>query len=401
MLRRQPPVHSPTGLRALVAGAAGAAGLAAHQTLTRRISEHWNARNVLLTSSGTVALSLAMRAWSRAGHKLIALPAYGCFDLATAADGADVRIVLYDVDPTSLAPDVDSLRRALEREPAALVLAHLYGIPLNVPELARQAADRGVAVIEDAAQAIGAETGGRAAGSFGSVSLLSFGRGKGLTGGSGGALLSHDDAGDRALAGARSLVEKSSAGWSDVARAGIQWIFGRPALYALPSALPFLRLGETVYRAPEPVHGLSRAAGRMVLENWAAALSAVSHRRRVAARLQAAARQWDTWRTFVLPAGRTGGYLRFPLLAEVDVRSVLNDGEARRLGIASSYPAPLNRLPGFASRCINANEQFPGAEHLAARLFTLPAHELLTQHDLSALERWLAQTAASLRGKSV
>jgi dTDP-4-amino-4,6-dideoxygalactose transaminase len=338
-----------------------------------------------------------MRAWSRPDNKPIALPAYGCYDLATAADGAGARIVLYDLDPQTLSPEPESLRRALEREPAALVLVHLYGIPVDVLELTRQAASLGVAVIEDAAQALGAEVGGRPAGSFGSVSLLSFGRGKGLTGGSGGALLSHDDTGDRALLDARAVVQQSGAGWSDLARAGVQWLFGRPAVYGLPSSLPFLRLGETVYRAPEPPHGLTRAAARMVLENWPAAFNAVDHRRQVAAQLEAAARQWDAWRTFPVPAGRKGGYLRFPLLAQVDLAAQLSSVDAQRLGIVGSYPLPLHKLPGFPGRCLNADERFPGAEQLAARLFTLPAHELLSRRDVSALERWLAATAASAR----
>jgi dTDP-4-amino-4,6-dideoxygalactose transaminase len=135
----------------------------------------------------------------------------------------------------------------------------------------------------------------------------------------------------------------------------------------------------------------------MVLENWPAALNAVDHRRRVAAQLEAAARPWDAWRTFPVPAGREGGYLRFPLLAQVDLAAALRSADALRLGIAGSYPLPLHRLPTFPSRCLNADERFPGAEQLAARLFTLPTHELLTRRDLSALERWLAATAASAR----
>lgn len=397
--RRQLPVHSTLTLRALMSGAVGAMGVNAQRALTWRIRNYWGARDVAFTSGGTAALSLAMRAALRGDDALIALPAYGCYDLATAAEGAGARVVLYDLEPHSLAPDPESLERALKLGPRALVLVHLFGLPVDIMSLAARAAGQGVVIIEDAAQAIGALLGGRPAGSFGSVSILSFGRGKGLTGGSGGALLANDDTGSRILEHARLSLAGTRAGWSDLARAAAQWTVGRPALYSLPAALPFLRLGQTVYHPPQSPRVLSRAAAGMIFRNWKSALEAAARRRATATRLIAAARTNSAWRTLPLTSEGVASYLRLPLLANGDARAVVLSRSAAKLGIMQGYPMPIVKLPGFAHRCINGNERFPGAELLAERLFTLPTHDLLNDRDVLALQHWLSDTGAEKPGR--
>ena len=85
------------------------------------ITEKFKAHSVLLTDSGTSALTLAIHTLCGArSNRLVALPAYGCYDIATAADGADVKVVLYDVSPHTLGPDVTSLKRALSSKPAVM-----------------------------------------------------------------------------------------------------------------------------------------------------------------------------------------------------------------------------------------------------------------------------------------
>ena len=90
----------------------GAPALAAARAL---VSRWFGSRDVLLTDSGTSALALALRmaVAARPDRPTVALPAWACYDLATAADAADVGVVLYDLDPATLGPDWASLDRAL------------------------------------------------------------------------------------------------------------------------------------------------------------------------------------------------------------------------------------------------------------------------------------------------
>ncbi|MDQ3520445.1 MAG: DegT/DnrJ/EryC1/StrS family aminotransferase, partial [Gemmatimonadota bacterium] len=80
--------------------------------MRQRLTERFGAQAVALTDSGTSALVLALRLAAGAGGT-VAFPGYACIDLAAAARFAGVRVRLYDVDPASLSPDLDSVRRTL------------------------------------------------------------------------------------------------------------------------------------------------------------------------------------------------------------------------------------------------------------------------------------------------
>jgi dTDP-4-amino-4,6-dideoxygalactose transaminase len=85
----------------------------------------------------------------------VALPGYTCYDVATAAVGADARILLYDLDPETLAPDWGSLERTLEAGAGVVVLAPLYGYPFDWSAGEALAARHDAILVEDAAQGAG------------------------------------------------------------------------------------------------------------------------------------------------------------------------------------------------------------------------------------------------------
>ena len=187
--RRQLPAYSPLTLGAVLAGVAGLVSDAdaARAAAIDALGGAFDCTEILLTASGTAALTLAIRA-AIAGRAAasVALPAYGCYDLATAADGGGFPVVLYDLDPATLAPDLASVRAALNLGARAVVLAHWYGVPAD-PEPVRAAVQSvGGCLIEDAAQGAGARMQGRPVGVQGDLTVLSFGRGKGIAAGRGG-----------------------------------------------------------------------------------------------------------------------------------------------------------------------------------------------------------------------
>jgi len=399
--RFQPPARSPLSTAALLAGVRAAASRngVVHRTAERLVGlirARYAPRKVLLTDSGTTALTAALRAVldSRPGAP-VALPAYSCYDLATVADGAGAPVLLYDVDPHTLAPDLTQVRAALSRGAAAIIVAHLYGYPVDVAAVARLAAGTGAVVIEDAAQAAGATLHGRAAGSLGSLAVLSFGRGKGLTGGSGGALLAHDDAGARVVEQARALVSEPRRGWRDLAAVAAQMLLERPNLYAIPASLPFLRLGETTYRAPQALRGPSVAANEMIVETWTLAEREVGTRRHNAQRLLETLLGRSAFSTIRPMDHARPGYLRLPVLVSPDVRRAALEPGARRLGLMPGYPKALCDLDRFGTRCINGSADFPGSRLLAERLCTFPTHGRLEVADLAGLEDWICTVSGA------
>ena len=389
MLRRQPPVHSPVTLAAITAGAGAFAAAGAAWRVTELLRGAYGAAGVLLTNSGTTALRLALgHALSVRPGRPIALPAFACYDLATAADAVDADVVLYDLDPLTLGPDGESFDRALAREPAAVVLVHLYGVPVDVPELSRRSGRAGAVVIEDAAQGVGGRLGGKSLGSFGPFGVLSFGRGKGLTGGSGGALLATEPGAARTLESLGSGLGPAGSAAGSLAALAAQWLLSRPSLYWLPASLPFLGLGETHYRPVRPAGRMPMAACGVLERVFALREVEAGTRRRQAARLNASVR--GKLRTVRAIEGAEPGYLRLPVLATPERRRALLE-QAAQLGVMGAYPSALCDLPGFTARVKNSDDAFPGARELARSLITLPTHSLLGERDLSALERWLEE----------
>ena len=392
--RHLAPVHSPLSIAALLAGAGSAVvrdgrSSRAEAQVATLLRERYAATAVLLTDSGTTALTAALRAIAKdRPGSAVALPAYACYDLATAADGADTPVFLYDLDPHTLAPDMGQIDAILRRGVGAIVAAHFYGCPVDLSEMNRLAATHDTVVIEDAAQALGATLHNRPAGSQSSLAVLSFGRGKGLTGGSGGALLAHDAAGQRILDRARGYLGAARRGWAELLAITAQFLFERPNVYAVPAALPFLRLGETIYRAPQPLLEPTSASCSVIAATWQLAERESELRRRHAERLLTELRAQPDFETIAIARHARAGYLRLPVLTSPQIRRSVA-GATRRLGIMPGYPQPLSELEGFRTRCMNRDAAFPGGRLLAERLCTLPTHGRLGRRDLARLEHWI------------
>lgn len=144
-------------------------------------------------NSGTDALELALRSLGvGVGHRVVTVAnAGGYTSAAITAIGA--LPVYVDVDPVSLNMSGQDLRCVLDPEIKAVVVTHLYGRLAEIEALSEIAGTHGVPVIEDCAQAHGAERAGRRAGGFGAAGCFSFYPTKNLGAlGDGGAIVTDD-----------------------------------------------------------------------------------------------------------------------------------------------------------------------------------------------------------------
>jgi len=382
--RRQLPVASRVEARSIRAAAAAALAHDAREptTLMRELRALYDAQRSALTDSGTSALVAALRL--TAGEKgTVAYPGYACVDLAAAARYAGVRVRLYDIDPATLSPDLDSLAATLRRGVDAVVVAHLYGFPADMHGVEELAKAAGVPVIEDAAQGAGGTLRGRTLGSFGALSVLSFGRGKGTTGGNGGALLLRDAALADSFSEMRRKLGSRPAGVRDLLGLTAQWMLGRPSLYGIPSAIPSLHLGEMVYHPAHEPRALSWAAASLVRRALAAAPGDVEGRRRTAAVLEMAALEGADITPVRLLEGGVSGYLRYPIL-DSGSRAVRAD-----MGILRGYQLTLHEQPELRPCLLAGEPPTAGAEELARTLFTLPTHYMVRPSDIKAMMEWL------------
>lgn len=401
--RHQLAAYSPLSATSLVAAFArrtlhGREEVERAQSL---VAAEFEAERAVLVDSGCSALTLAIElALSTSGsQRTVAIPAFQCFEVATAAVAVDCAITLYDIDPVSLGPDLESLERALRLGARAVVIAPLYGVPVNWEAVVALTNKYGAVPIEDAAQANGAEWNGRRLGSLGPLSVLSFGRGKGWTGGGGGALLLRGETAiSQSIAHAPITDPSATREWRVVAIAMIQLMFGRPSLYGVPAAVPALGLGETHYHEPSPATTIASFSAALMRRTLDASLSEAAARRQHAAHwMSSLPRNLLNGAPPVLPRS-TAGYLRFPLRIQADAAHLVATDASRRAGIARSYPRPLGDLPAVMPRLVESSAQYPGAVALARELITLPTHSLLTDSDREVIvaltTRWASAGAA-------
>jgi dTDP-4-amino-4,6-dideoxygalactose transaminase len=372
-LRHQLPGFSPLPLSAVIRGARAVLPTARDpraDLLTHLLRSH-RVREGRLVDSGTSALRLGLELLAATEKTPVALPAFSCYDVATAAVGAGVPVVLYDIDPLTLGPDLGSLEQALDRGARSAVIAPLYGFPVGWDAIRALVDRHGAVLVEDAAQSHGGEFRGRPPGSWGDMVVFSFGRGKGWTGGGGGALL---------LGGGTKIEigddRKSELGM--LARVTAQWLLGRPGLYRLPRSFPPLGLGETRYRGPHAPGEMCRGSAAIALATRSSAEAEVEVRRSAADEYLSELERLDPDASLVkaipVETDGAGGYLRFPVLAHGPFDNSTVASPLRRLGVERSYPRPLGSLPALREHLVAGQPPHPGAQALASRLVTLPTH---------------------------
>ncbi|MCT4622626.1 MAG: DegT/DnrJ/EryC1/StrS family aminotransferase [Schleiferiaceae bacterium] len=169
------------------------------QSFKKELAEYLNVKHVIPCANGTDALQIAMMALGlKPGDEVIA-PTFTFVATAEVIALLGLTPVLVDVDPDTMVIDPKAIRNAITPKTKAIVPVHLFGQCANMVEIQKIAKEHGLVVIEDTAQAIGAdhtmEDGSvRKAGTIGEVGCTSFFPSKNLgCFGDGGAIFTNDD----------------------------------------------------------------------------------------------------------------------------------------------------------------------------------------------------------------
>jgi len=160
--------------------------------LVEELRKYFSREHVLLCSSGTIGVELALRGCGvEAGDKVI-LAGYDFPGNFRAVEAIGARPVLVDVARDSWCLDAEALEEVSGDKIKAVIVSHLHGGLADMAHVVAIARQRGWQVVEDACQQPGAKLDGRTVGAWGEVSVLSFGGSKLLTAGRGGAVLTDD-----------------------------------------------------------------------------------------------------------------------------------------------------------------------------------------------------------------
>jgi dTDP-4-amino-4,6-dideoxygalactose transaminase len=159
------------------------------------VAAYLGVRHAIGVASGTDALVIALRAAGVGPGDEVIVPAYSFFATAGTVLAVGARPVFVDVDPKTYLMDVSQLEGAATARTKAIIPVHLYGQPADMDEINTFAARRGLKVIEDNAQAFGAEYHGQKTGAIGDLGCLSFFPSKNLGAyGDAGMVTTNDDA---------------------------------------------------------------------------------------------------------------------------------------------------------------------------------------------------------------
>ncbi len=155
----------------------------------------------MAVNSGTAALQIAIRALGIGPGDEVIIPAFTIISCALAVIYAGATPVLVDADPSTWTMDVDQIEAKITSRTRAILAVHVYGHPADMDRILELSEHHGLQVIEDAAEAHGAEylsrredAAGdwRRCGGFGSLSCFSFYANKAITTGEGGMIVTDD-----------------------------------------------------------------------------------------------------------------------------------------------------------------------------------------------------------------
>jgi dTDP-4-amino-4,6-dideoxygalactose transaminase len=322
------------------------------QEVTRfesEIAAYCRAAHAVGCASGSDALLLALLALEIGPNDEVITTPYTFFATAGAISRAGAVPVFVDVDAKTYNIDPQLLREAMERHPKAraVIPVHLFGACADMDPICSSAGEHGMAVIEDAAQAIGAEYKGRRAGTLGRMACFSFFPSKNLGCYGDGGLLTTDDKALASLLASLRIHGRTNKYFH-------QWIGVNSRLDALQAAVLRVKL------------------------------------RRLDAWTEARRRNAQTYRELL-----EGAPVSTPVLIPYQTRHIYNQFVIRcperdklqaylkenGIGTEVYYPLPLHLQPCFGSLG-NQKGDFPVSEQLANDTLALPIHQGLERADL-------------------
>ena len=312
----------------------------------RAFADYVGTKHAVAVSSGTAALVVALQAHGIGpGDEVVTTP-FSFVATATSIIACGARPVFADVDPFDLNLDPEQVERVLSPRTKAVLPVHLYGHPARITELAELCDSYGLALIEDAAQAHGAEHAGRRVGSFG-TGCFSFYPTKNMTTGEGGMITTDDD---EVAARARQIRDHGQERRYLHTRLGLNW-----RMTDLAAAIGLVQLRK--------------------LDAW-------NERRAQNAEFLA-----ERLEGVQLPAVRPGDrhvFHQFTVRVGRERDALVERLRDEGIGAAVHYPLPLHRQPiirelGFG------DGSFPVAEAAAESVLSLPVHPALQEEDLERI----------------
>lgn len=378
--RAIPPAAAPFRVSELIHGIGGIFSSGIGAKTEKELRDHFGVKHVSLVSSGKVALVVILSALKKIRKKsYVIIPSYTCYSVPSAIIKAGLKIRLCDINPDTLDYDYKMLDKMVDGEVLGIVSTHLFGIPSNVFALKEKYGNRGIFIIEDAAQAMGGISQGKKLGTVGDAGFFSLGRGKNITAGTGGIILtSTDEIADAVKEIFLCLKKEPPAEYiKNIIQVCFQQFFINPILYWFPFQLSFLKIGETIFRKDFSMYRLSNFKIGL-MHQWRPRLQRFNANR---VRLSKYYVNNINKSEHIQIYSASYPYLRFPVYLKCSEEKARICKEYSWFGISPMYPDSVNNIKEIKEEF---NESvYPGADFVVHRLVTLPTHCFVNERDKS------------------
>lgn len=328
------------------------------------IADYLGVKHAIGVNSGTSALHLALIAAGVGPGDKVLVPSLTFIATAWAALYVGATPVLCDVDAGSATIDVDDAESRIDPAVKAIIPVHLYGQPANMDAVMDLAARHGLAVIEDAAQAIGARYGTRRVGGIGQLGCFSFYPGKNLGAAGEGGLVVTDDA----AMGHRIRALRNHAQQRHYIHTEVGFNYRMEGLQALVLS----------HKLP-------------LVDGW-------TQRRR---NLANAYQNQLAGLPLILPSQANGDHVYHLYVVQTRQRDRLRD-YLHKHGIESGlhYPVPLHRQPCLA-KVSDDQQSYPVSERNSNECLSLPLYvgmtEVQVDHVCDTIRRFFGDGSQSMR----
>ena len=296
----------------------------------------------IAVANGTAALHIALLAHGITQGQEVLIPPLTFFATASTVLFCGAKPVFVDIDRASYNMDPTKVVGAMTRKTAAILPVHLYGQTAEMDPILEAAAERGIPVIEDAAQAAGAEYHGKRAGKLGATACFSFYPTKNMTTGEGGMIVTDDD--DVA---AKSRLLRSHGEASKYQHVALGYNYRMTEIAAAIGLVQLRKLGGWVKQRRANARALTKG-----LDGIEGLVPPSEGNWMVHAYYQYVVRREDA----------------FPRSRDEIVQDLTEDG----IGCRPSYPMPLYKQK--ALRDLKLRGRCPVAEAVIPGLFELPVH---------------------------
>lgn len=226
------------------------------------VREYLGMKFALPVNRGRTAIEIGLRAMGIGPGDDVLLPSFLCRSVLDSVLNTGARPIFADIGP-DLNVTAASVEASLTPQTKCVIVAHLFGTAAPIDEIEALLAPRGVALMDDAAQALGARRGDRLVGSFGACGIVSCGPGKPLAGAAGGLLVTNDERLHERVSAIRLELEPPSAVASRLIRF---WLWRRFRRYTLPFAVVLEHLRGVPKEAVHVNAGLSNLDGAIALD---------------------------------------------------------------------------------------------------------------------------------------